>query len=169
MNPTISSGHVRERKSSSGTAESGRIWVPQVVHNLGLVAIGFGVLMFLCSLALDWALLRHHEGARITIMISDGLLGCVAAVLVYRMLQYGRERRRMIEQRLHTISEMNHHIRNALQVISFSAHSARSQKELAEITDSVNRIQWALREILPKLEPSFETFEGSAKEHLKRS
>lgn len=127
------------------------MWLPAVANNLGLVAIGFGLLMCLCSLALDWALLRHHEGPAITIMASDALAGGVAGVLVYKMLQYGRERRRMVEQRLQTISEMNHHIRNALQVISFSAHASKSKNELAEITESVDRIQWALREILPKL------------------
>ncbi len=163
MNSSFGYGRAPDHAPASDSAEKRRMWLPAVASNLGLVALGFGVLMFLCSLALDWMLLRHHEGAGITVMASDALAGCVAAGLVYRMLQYGRERRRMVEQRLHTISEMNHHIRNALQVISFSAHSARSQKELAEITDSVNRIQWALREILPKLEPTFEPFESSGK------
>ncbi len=123
--------------------------------NALLVAGGFAVVMFLCSLGLDWLLLVHHEGAVTTMMVSDALAGLIAGVLVLRLFQYERERRARIEVRLHTIGEMNHHIRNALEVISFSVHSAKDKSELAGINEALDRIQWALREILPKFEPTF--------------
>ncbi len=140
----------------------GAMWLSRSRH-LVLLAAVFAVLMFLCSLALDWVLLRHHEGTVATIIVSDALAGLVAGALVLKLLQYGRERRQRMEQRLQTISDMNHHIRNALQVIAFSVHSAGNQKELEEINEAVDRIQWALREVLPKVEPTFEPFEGSAR------
>jgi two-component sensor histidine kinase len=56
-----------------------------------------------------------------------------------------------LRQRLEVIAEMNHHVRNALQVISLSTYSSADQKQLAAIKESVNRIQWALREVLPKM------------------
>ena len=47
---------------------------------------------------------------------------------------------------------MNHHVRNALQAIKY-AHFLDSQKEdklqLEVIGSSVDRIEWALTEILP--------------------
>ena len=46
---------------------------------------------------------------------------------------------------------MNHHVRNALQVISLSTFSTADQAQIDTIKPSVNRIQWALREILPKM------------------
>ncbi len=137
----------------------GAMWLSRSRH-LVLVAGVFAVLMFLCSMALDWLLLYEHGGRVLTITVSDALAGGIAGVLVYKLLRVGRERRERMEERLHTIGEMNHHIRNALQVISFSAHSTGNRKELEEITEAVNRIQWALREILPKVEPSFEPYEG---------
>ena len=62
---------------------------------------------------------------------------------------------------LETIDEMNHHIRNALQVISFNSQ-ATGEAKLAEIDQAVERIHWAISEILPKVEPEFTGFEGPA-------
>ncbi len=114
----------------------------------GLIA---GLSVFAIGLVVDWLLLYRNE-ARITVIeVSDALAGLIAGVLVFRLLQYERERRRRLRQRLEVIAEMNHHIRNALQVISLSAASTSDQRMLDDIRGSVNRIQWALREILPKL------------------
>ena len=46
---------------------------------------------------------------------------------------------------------MNHHVRNALQVISFAGYSTDSEQQLEHIRQGMNRIQWALQEVLPKL------------------
>ena len=63
-----------------------------------------------------------------------------------------------------TVAECEKIIFKALQVIAFNARPAtRNDTELAEINQAVNRIQWALREIVPKLEPQFTPFEGSAR------
>ena len=75
----------------------------------------------------------------------------IAALLVFRLLQYEMERRKRLRERIEAIANMNHHVRNALQVISLSAFSAVDQQQLQAVRDSVNRIQWALREILPKV------------------
>jgi hypothetical protein len=50
---------------------------------------------------------------------------------------------------LKTIELMNHHVRNALQVIVDSAYLHGHAQQLDEIQMSVKRIDWALREILP--------------------
>ncbi len=136
-------------------------------HVLATAGI-FAVLMFLSSMALDWILLYEHESRLVTIATSDALAGLIAGLLIFKLLSFERERRLRMEERLHTIGDMNHHIRNALQVIAFSVHSGGKQKELEEITEAVNRIQWALREVLPTVEPSFEPFEGSARAKLPR-
>ncbi len=165
MKSGIVSGAVfRGLKTSASKAHAPARLIPD--KHLGTVAVLFGLLMFLCGVALDMLLLHEHEGRILTITVSDALAGLIAGVLIYKLLCYARERRRRVEQRLQTISDMNHHIRNALQVISFSLHTSKNQKEIDEITEAVNRIQWALREILPRLEPSFEPFEGRARSQL---
>jgi len=51
-----------------------------------------------------------------------------------------------------TIAELNHHIRNALQVIKFlgGQRSGLDAVQLQLINDSADRIEWALREVLPR-------------------
>jgi predicted PurR-regulated permease PerM len=115
------------------------------------------------TLALDWFLLRH-EGWRPMAMatISDLILSLIAFVLLVLLLVRARQRRRQVVHQLEVIDQMNHHIRNALQVISFNARPVtRNDWELAEIKQAVERIHWTLREILPRLEPQYLPYEYS--------
>ena len=93
------------------------------------------------------ALGLHAETTR----IDDILIGLVAAALVlFVQRQQVRELRRQ-QQSAAVIEQMNHHIRNALQVIVARASLEQETKpELRQIDDAVARIDWALREILPR-------------------
>jgi hypothetical protein len=48
---------------------------------------------------------------------------------------------------------MNHHIRNALAAISLSTDTIQNQQSIGVISQSVDRIAWALREVLPRSQP----------------
>jgi hypothetical protein len=89
----------------------------------------------------------HAETTR----IDDVLLGLVAAALVLLIQrQQDRELRRQ-RQSAAVIEQMNHHIRNALQVIvSRASLDHEAKPELQQINEAVARIDWALREILPR-------------------
>ena len=54
---------------------------------------------------------------------------------------------------MQVIAEMNHHIRNALTPISLSTYVTDSQQRIRVISEGVDRIDWALREILPREMP----------------
>jgi len=69
--------------------------------------------------------------------------GMVVGVLLY---VDDRRRRRYLAERLQTIALMNHHVRNALQAIKYARYTP---DDVQVIEDSVSRIEWALREILP--------------------
>ncbi len=116
-----------------------------------LLAALAALIVFGVGAGLDWFVLHENESRKIAISVSDTLAALIAGYLVFRLLQYERDRRRYLRQRLEIIAEMNHHVRNALQVISLSAYSYADQQQLQAVKESVNRIQWALREILPKL------------------
>jgi hypothetical protein len=116
-----------------------------------LAGVLAAVIVFLVGAGLDWFVLHENESRTIAISVSDSLAAVIAGILVYRLLQYERDRREQLRQRLEIIAEMNHHVRNALQVISFSGYSADSEQQLERIREGVNRIQWALKEVLPKL------------------
>jgi hypothetical protein len=72
--------------------------------------------------------------------------GTIVGLLIYR---YENKRSKYLSDRLKTIELMNHHVRNALNVIVTSVYVHGYDKPLNEIQVSVNRIDWALREILP--------------------
>jgi hypothetical protein len=48
---------------------------------------------------------------------------------------------------------MNHHIRNALGAISLTADSIQNQQSVQVISESVNRIEWTLREVMLRNKP----------------
>jgi len=79
-------------------------------------------------------------------VLDDLCGGIIAAFIIYR---YERRRSKYLNEGLKTIELMNHHVRNALNVIVTSVYVHGYDKELNEIGVSVNRIEWALREILP--------------------
>ena len=117
---------------------------------LWLLALMAALLVFLVGAGLDWFVLHENESRNIAISVSDTLAAVIAGVLVFRLLLYERDRRRRLRQRLEVIADMNHHVRNALQIISLSAYSSTDQQQLTVVKESVDRIQWALKEILPK-------------------
>lgn len=116
-----------------------------------LYAVIAGLVMFVIGVGMDMMVVREGETRLIAFAVSDGLAAAVAGILVYRLLQYEQERRKRLRHKLAVISDMNHHVRNALQVISFHAYSNADREQIEAIRESMERIQWALKEILPKL------------------
>lgn len=96
------------------------------------------------------------EGLPKTLMLiaSNGITGLFAGGLFYQMAREERANRELVRARMKTIAELNHHIRNALQVIKFlgAQRSTLDAMQLQLINDSVERIEWALREVLPRYE-----------------
>jgi hypothetical protein len=72
-----------------------------------------------------------------------------AIVIAALIVIYEYRRRKRIQERLEIIEQMNHHVRNALQLISLSPHAHQREENLALIQEAVDRIDWALREVLP--------------------
>jgi uncharacterized membrane protein (DUF485 family) len=83
------------------------------------------------------------------LVLSNFLTGLVTAYLFYTLARTERIRREVVRERLRTIAEMNHHIRNALQVITYATAVGKDDESVELIRSSVERIEWALREVLP--------------------
>jgi len=124
-----------------------RIWLGASTGKLLLLTLGLAALVFMLGFGFDILLVREHESRRAIFALSDVLTSLITGSLFFL---YGHARRKELARRLETIALMNHHIRNALQVISASTYIDRA-REVGAIEEAVNRIQWALREILPKL------------------
>jgi hypothetical protein len=110
-----------------------------------LVAIAVAV----AGLAFDRMLIREGATRWDLMAISNSLTGVVAGALFWKARRLERQRREFVQERLHTISEMNHHIRNALQVISFYCYREQDTDTLNMLRKAVNRVEWALNEVLP--------------------
>jgi hypothetical protein len=77
--------------------------------------------------------------------VDDFTIGILAGVVIFA---YEQRRYRATMDKIQMISAMNHHVRNALQTISYSPYTEQ-EKQIRMIAESVGRIEWALREILP--------------------
>ena len=110
------------------------------------------LLVAVSSYVLEVRLHRNGIPSRDLILLSSFLVGLVAGALVYFLSVRERQRRAYVDCRLRVIAEMNHHVRNALQVITF--YSRKGEKQEVGVVEAVERIQWALREVLPQLPES---------------
>jgi len=91
---------------------------------------------------------RHRER-----LLAEAISALVVALLTARLVSAVNRQREAALLRMQVISEMNHHIRNALTAISLTTDSIPNQQSIAVISASVERIEWALREILLRRRP----------------
>jgi len=111
------------------------------------------VIVSAMGIILDRLLLKEGLPRLDMLIFSNGLTGLFAGGLFFQMAREEKASRELVAERMKTIAELNHHIRNALQVIKFLGAQNRSgldEMQLQLINDSVNRIEWALREVLPR-------------------
>lgn len=116
------------------------------------IAIGVGVVSFFATeLMHRW--LVPDLGRNRERLLAEAFSALIVTCLVAKLAQMGREQYRAAIARMQVIDEMNHHIRNALAPIALAVDAIENQRLIRIISDGVDRIDWALREILPRKEP----------------
>jgi len=119
----------------------------------GFVSLLVAVVVSLIGILLDWLLVKEGLPRLDMLIFSNSLTGLFAGGLFWQMAREAKSSRDLVAERMKTIAELNHHIRNALQVIKFLGVQNRSSLDAVQlqlINDSVDRIEWALREVLPR-------------------
>ncbi|HKT52558.1 MAG TPA: hypothetical protein VJV96_19805 [Candidatus Angelobacter sp.] len=120
----------------------------------GLLTTIIAVVVFAVNLLQDIFLSSEGFSRWGIVVLSDIITGAIAGALFYQFAKNEKNRRELIRERMHTIAELNHHIRNALQVIKFwgaqHQNCTLDEMQIRLMKDSVDRIEWALREVLPK-------------------
>ncbi len=131
-----------------------------------LLAISIALVGFTLGMLQDIFLVSEGFSRWSLIILSNMFTGSIAGLLFYQYARNERNRRDLVRQRTQTIVELNHHIRNALQVIRFWGVQHQNcvlddaQEQLMK--DSVDRIEWALREVLPRYpEPTMSARESA--------
>ncbi len=115
-------------------------------------ALGVGIASFLAAELMHHVLvpdLGRYQERLLAEALSAFLVSCLVAKLAY----IHRRQHRLTMARMQVVAELNHHIRNALTAISLSAYVTENQQLIAVISEGVERIDWALREILPREVP----------------
>jgi len=110
-----------------------------------LYSFGLGFGIFLLGVTLR-TLLDNLAVSGMTALVDDLLIGILAGVLVFA---YERHQHKLILERMRIISQMNHHVRNALQPIIYSPYLQEQAEQVRTIQEGTRRIEWALREVLP--------------------
>ncbi len=102
--------------------------------------------------ALYWLdLWFSHHGWRREVRFLDNFL-VAALVLLLAITQQIRHERELARHRktISAIAEINHHTRNALQIIvNRSSQSIADTQAIEDVRQAVSRIDWCLREVLP--------------------
>ena len=105
--------------------------------------LGFGI--FLAG-ALLQVMFRRFGISGMWELVDNVVSGIVTGLIVFF---YERQQYKNVARNLRMIAAMNHHVRNALQSIIYVPYSPTQADQVKVIQASVERIQWALREILP--------------------
>lgn len=117
-----------------------------------ILAMGVGVAS-LGATELMRYLLVPDIGHRWERWLAETVSAAIVALLTVKLIHSANQLRAAALLRMQVISEMNHHIRNALAAICMSTESIENQQCMQTISESVDRIEWALREILLRRKP----------------
>jgi hypothetical protein len=112
---------------------------------LGAVAVVTGV-----GFGFDRLLVNEGVPRTGVLLASNLLTALVAGTLFLQSKIRAQEKQKLLEHRLQKIAEMNHHVRNALQVVSFYRHQISDPEAARLLQDSISRIEWTLEEVLPR-------------------
>jgi hypothetical protein len=113
----------------------------------------FGAIVLFASFGMGETVYRllfsEFDGAKDRIPI-EALFGLVFAWLATKFVGDVYRNRQERRARLNFIWARNHQIRGALDGIAPLAHPAKNQQSIRVIREEVDRIEWALKEILPR-------------------
>jgi hypothetical protein len=135
---------------ASTPADNEMSWVqPNSLLPVLGIALGVGLVSFLATELMHYLLVPDlgHSRER---FLAEGFSAFLVSCLIAKLAHITREQNRLTTARMQVIAEMNHHIRNALTAISLSAHVTEDQHLIRVISEGIERIDWALREILPR-------------------
>jgi hypothetical protein len=86
--------------------------------------------------------------------IHGSFMLLIVGGLLYMLLRYENERRTANIHRFRVVAECNHHIRNAVQVLTFTNDGSIQEESLGlsrQISDAVHRIELTLSEVFPRV------------------
>ncbi len=138
------------REQAAASSDRLTNWAPAI--RVQFVSVVVGLASFLATELMHY-LLVPDIGRRWERLLAEGVSAIVVAGLTAGFMDAANQRQEAALLRMQVISEMNHHIRNALGAISLTTGSIQNQECVRVIYESVDRIEWTLREVLLRRKP----------------
>lgn len=130
--------------SPKGPSLDRSIFRPYMEGRTLLLALVSGGLIGFGGVAID-----HFVHGIKKVMASDVYTFLIAVVFCYVLLQLEARRRAVLDRRMQIAAEVNHHIRNALTGVVFTAAASNDPALQAVLEDATARIDWVLNTVLP--------------------
>lgn len=111
-----------------------------------LTSLAVGASVFLAGGVLDWFVTRQYL-PRISLMLGGAAIALAVGLLIFQLLTDIQERYLAMLDRLRRIAELNHHVRNALQIIAYHNALEHAGAGATDVRTQIERIESALREI----------------------
>jgi hypothetical protein len=107
----------------------------------------------LAHLVLTVTLVRLGVRMWPAIYIQAAVTGTIGTLLVGAVLALVLYRREILRRQLLVVAELNHQVRNALEIIAASTSRIADKKTVVTILDAVMRIDVTLRNLFPATSP----------------
>lgn len=111
-------------------------------------ALLVGLLLFIVSEFMDW-LLYWMKISNVETIVNNVVIAVCGAVAAYIWVRYEAERQARARDRMILVIELNHHIRNALTLLSQSATLQEGPEKLRMIDEALERVKRVLTELVP--------------------
>ncbi len=111
---------------------------------LWLLALIAALLISGCGFLVDHFVHRANR-----LLASDFYTLSIAFLFSYLLLRYEARRRALLRRRMQVAAEVNHHIRNALTGVVFTAAVQNDPELTSVLKDATERISWVLNTVLP--------------------
>jgi hypothetical protein len=118
-----------------------------------LLLVGVWGASALAHLALTIMLVRLGVRMWPAIYIQAAVAGTIGTLLVGTLLALVLYRREILRRQLLVVAELNHQVRNALEIIAASTSRIADKKTVVTILDAVMRIDITLRSLFPATRP----------------
>jgi len=83
------------------------------------------------------------------LVLDAGSVGFLVGAITYIEIIAVQFRRKRVSREMQTIAELNHQVRNALQIIAYAARVPEAENQVQIIDDCIRRIDGTLKELFP--------------------
>jgi hypothetical protein len=125
------------------------VWILNSPLRITVVVVLFGGSACLMEYVIHLVVTTSSAAPAVQRLANSAILGFFAAFFGLLILMAASKRHHKLQDELRRIAELNHQIRNALQVIVYDEYSLDSAQHRSTVLAGVEKIECSLRELFP--------------------